>query len=223
MGVTLRPIPEQQEEGKEVFEETVVVLGPEHLWQQEVGTLVDLYNVEVITEMEDTKRPESKKSEEMASLEEEENEDNDDPVSVELGELKARALRLSEQLALLSTSSKGLLEGDGEDQHVYSVGRQDPAGVIDHQVELDTSVLQQGLDEKIIGESELSSPESSLVETEDIPGMESVQERWGDRKSGMRRKMELKISSPTSSIMKSFSPMASPLSSPLSSPTKSSK
>ena len=48
--VTLRPIPEQQEEGKEVarflieeksncykipkvFEETVVVLGPEHFWQ----------------------------------------------------------------------------------------------------------------------------------------------------------------------------------------------
>ena len=53
--------------------------------------------------------------------------------------------------------------------------------------------------------------------------MESVQERWGDRKSGLRRKMELKISSPTSSIMKSFSPTASPLSSPLSSPTKSSK
>ena len=63
-----------------------------------MGTLVDLYNVEVITEMEDTKRPESKKSEEMASLEEEENEDNDDPVSVELGELKARALRYKEIL-----------------------------------------------------------------------------------------------------------------------------
>ena len=74
-------------------------------------------------------------------------------------------------MALLSTSSKGLLEGDGEDQHVYSVGHQDPADVLEHQVELDTSsVLQQGLDEKMIGESELSSPESSLVETEDIPG-----------------------------------------------------
>ena len=52
----------------------------------------------------------------------------------------------------------------------YSVGHQDPADVVEHQVELDTSVLQQGLDEKMIGESELSSPESSLVETEDIPG-----------------------------------------------------
>ena len=52
--------------------------------------MVDLYNVEVITEMEDTKKPENTGSEEMASLGE---EDNDDPVSVELGELKARALR----------------------------------------------------------------------------------------------------------------------------------
>ena len=58
-----------------------------------MGTLVDLYNVEVITEMEDTKRPENTKSEEVASLGEEDNENNDDPVSVELGELKARALR----------------------------------------------------------------------------------------------------------------------------------
>ena len=71
-------------------------------------------------------------------------------------------------MALLSTSSKGLLEGDGEDQHDH--GHQDPPDVIEHQVELDTSVLQHGLDEKMIGESELSSPESSLVETEDIPG-----------------------------------------------------
>ena len=55
--------------------------------------MVDLYNVEVITEMEYTKRPENTGSEEMASLGEKENEDNDDPVSVELGELKARALR----------------------------------------------------------------------------------------------------------------------------------
>ena len=76
---------------------------------------------------------------------------------------------MSEQLALLSTSSKGLL--DGEDQQVYGVGRQDPPDVIEHQVELDTSsLLQEGLDEKMIGESELSSPESSLVETEGIPG-----------------------------------------------------
>ena len=73
-------------------------------------------------------------------------------------------------MALLSTSSKGLLEGDGEDQQDYGVGQQDPPDVIEHQVELDTSVVQQGLDEKMIGESELSSPESSLVETEDIPG-----------------------------------------------------
>ena len=58
-----------------------------------MGTLVDLYHVEVITEMEDTKRPEPTKSEEMASLGEEENGDNNDPVSVGLGELKARALR----------------------------------------------------------------------------------------------------------------------------------
>ena len=73
-------------------------------------------------------------------------------------------------MALLSTSSKGLLEGDSEDQQDYGVGHHDPPDVIEHQVELDTSVLQQGLDEKMIGESELSSPESSLVETEDIPG-----------------------------------------------------
>ena len=73
-------------------------------------------------------------------------------------------------MALLSTSSKGLLDGDGEDQHAYGVGHQDPLDVIEHQVELDTSVLQQGLGEKMLGESELSSPESSLVETEDIPG-----------------------------------------------------
>ena len=63
-----------------------------------MGTLVDLYNVEVITEMEDTKRPENTGSEEMVSLGEKENEDNDDPVSVELGELKARALRYKEIL-----------------------------------------------------------------------------------------------------------------------------
>ena len=54
---------------------------------------MDLYHVEVITEMEDTMRPENTGKEEMASLGEEENGDNDDPVSVELGELKARALR----------------------------------------------------------------------------------------------------------------------------------
>ena len=63
-----------------------------------MGTLVDLYNVEVITEMEDTKRPENTGKEEMASPGEEEHEDNDDPVSVELGELKARALRYKEIL-----------------------------------------------------------------------------------------------------------------------------
>ena len=73
---------------------------------------------------------------------------------------------MSEQLALLSTSSKGLLEGDGEDQQDYGVGHQDPPDVVEHQEEQ----VQQGLDEKMIGESELSSPESSLVETEDIPG-----------------------------------------------------
>ena len=54
--------------------------------------------MEVITEMEDTKRPENTGKEEMASLGEEEHEDNDDPVSVELGELKARALRYKEIL-----------------------------------------------------------------------------------------------------------------------------
>lgn len=59
---------------------------------------MDLYNVEVITEMEDTKRTENTGSEEMVSLGEKENEDNDDPVSVELGELKARALRYKEIL-----------------------------------------------------------------------------------------------------------------------------
>ena len=51
--------------------------------------------------------------------------------------------------------------------------------------------------------------------------MESIQEEWNQGEVGKRRKMELKINSPTSSIMKPFSPTASPLSSPLSSPTKS--
>ena len=52
--------------------------------------------------------------------------------------------------------------------------------------------------------------------------MESIQEelRVGDVEK-RRKKMELKINSPTSSIMKPFSPTGSPLSSPLSSPTKS--
>ena len=63
-----------------------------------MGTLADLYHVEVITKMEDTKRPENTGEERMASLGEEENEENDDPVSVELGELKARALRYKEIL-----------------------------------------------------------------------------------------------------------------------------
>ena len=60
---------------------------------------MELYNVEVITEMEDTKRPENTGKEEMASPGKEENGDNDDPVSVELGELKARALRYKEILS----------------------------------------------------------------------------------------------------------------------------
>ena len=54
--------------------------------------------MEVITKMEDTQRPENTGEERMASLGEEENEENDDPVSVELGELKARALRYKEIL-----------------------------------------------------------------------------------------------------------------------------
>ena len=51
--------------------------------------------------------------------------------------------------------------------------------------------------------------------------MESIHEVQCEGDYGTRRKMELKINSPTSSIMKNFSPVASPLSSPLSSPTKS--
>ena len=51
--------------------------------------------------------------------------------------------------------------------------------------------------------------------------MESIHEVQREGDYGTRRKMELKINSPTSSIMKNFSPVASPLSSPLSSPTKS--
>ena len=64
-----------------------------------MGTLVDLYNVEVITEMVDTKSLENTGKEEMASPGEAENEGNDAPVSVELGELKARALRDKEILS----------------------------------------------------------------------------------------------------------------------------
>ena len=66
---------------------------------------MDLYNVEVITEMGDIKRPENTKSEEMASIGEEENGDNDDPVSVELGELKARALRYKNSSKLSTKKS----------------------------------------------------------------------------------------------------------------------
>ena len=51
--------------------------------------------------------------------------------------------------------------------------------------------------------------------------MESIHKVQCEGDYGTRRKMELKINSPTSSIMKNFSPVASPLSSPLSSPTKS--
>ena len=51
--------------------------------------------------------------------------------------------------------------------------------------------------------------------------MESIHKVQHEGDYGTRRKMELKINSPTSSIMKNFSPVASPLSSPLSSPTKS--
>ena len=52
--------------------------------------------------------------------------------------------------------------------------------------------------------------------------MECIQEERRQGDAGKRRKMELKINSPTSSIMKlHFSPTSSPLSSPLSSPTKS--
>ena len=61
---------------------------------------MDLYNVEVITEMEDNTG-----KEEMASPREEENEDNDDPVSVELGELKARALRYKNSSKLSTKKS----------------------------------------------------------------------------------------------------------------------
>ena len=52
--------------------------------------------------------------------------------------------------------------------------------------------------------------------------MECIREECPQGEVGKRRKMELKINSPTSSIIKlPFSPTASPLSSPLSSPTKS--
>ena len=57
---------------------------------------MDLYEVEIITEMEDVKdlmvERENKGEEEMESPGEVE-EENEDPVSIELVELKARALR----------------------------------------------------------------------------------------------------------------------------------
>ena len=55
--------------------------------------------------MEDTKRPENTGKERMASPGEEENGDNDDPVSVELGELKARALRYKNSSKLSTKKS----------------------------------------------------------------------------------------------------------------------
>ena len=58
--------------------------------------MVDLYEVEIITEMEDVKdlmeERENKGEEEMASPGEGE-EENEDPVSIELVEINARALR----------------------------------------------------------------------------------------------------------------------------------
>ena len=69
-------------------------------------------------------------------------------------------------MALLSNSSKGLL--DGEDQQVYGVGHQDPPDVIEHQVESDTSVVLQGLDEKIIGSRLLLKPKTSQVTLRDV-------------------------------------------------------
>ena len=63
--------------------------------------------------------------------------------------------RLSEQLALLSNSTVGLLE--------RSASEEGP-GLDDGQLE-----------ERASGDSELSSPESSVVETEKIPGTTTSQ------------------------------------------------
>ena len=72
---------------------------------------------------------------------------------------------MSEQLALLSSSTVGLLEGStSQDEEIANQGPGLDDG--DNQLEEQASQSPQP-----IGESELSSPESSVVETENIPGV----------------------------------------------------
>ena len=135
---------------------------------------MDLYEVEIISsDMEDAGELIEEREERRESPGNEE-EANDDPVSIELVELKARALRckhisyfaaaaacshqltrLSEQLALLSSSTVGLLERSSSSQE--EIGEE--AGLVASE------------SPRPVGESELSSPESSVVETEKIPGL----------------------------------------------------
>ena len=61
--------------------------------------------------------------------------------------------RLSEQLALLSSSTAGLLESSSSQEE-------------------NAEQLVERTDTIHIGETELSSPESSVVETEKIPGFD---------------------------------------------------
>ena len=136
---------------------------------------MDLYEVEIISsDMEDAGELIEEREERRESPGNEE-EANDDPVSIELVELKARALRckhisyfaaaaacscshqlsrLSEQLALLSSSTVGLLERSSSQEEIG-----EEAGLVGSPPP--------------VGESELSSPESSVVETEKIPGLYS--------------------------------------------------
>ena len=70
--------------------------------------------------------------------------------------------RLSEQLALLSSSTAGLLESSSSQEENAEQGL----------VRLDDTQLVERTDKIHIGETELSSPESSVVETEKIPGFD---------------------------------------------------
>ena len=70
--------------------------------------------------------------------------------------------RLSEQLALLSSSTAGLLESSSSQEENAEQGL---AG-------LDDTQLVERTDKIHIGETELSSAESSVVETEKIPGFD---------------------------------------------------
>ena len=138
---------------------------------------MDLYEVEIISsDMEDAGELIEEREERRESPGNEE-EANDDPVSIELVELKARALRckqisyfaaaaacshqltrLSEQLALLSSSTVGLLERSSSQEEIG-----EEAGLVGSHRASESPPP--------VGESELSSPESSVVETEKIPGL----------------------------------------------------